>query len=203
MIKNRDIVFIIGGGTSVATQDLSKLREFGYVLGVNESGIIKECDGVFSMDRLWIENRHAFVEAIEIDFFARKSAYRINSAYPTKLFEVDITKKGMCEYQNELWGKNSGFCALNLAYHWRPREIYLFGFDMCATTGRPHYHDNYDWNKKGKLSAYSKWLDDFEIASMQFAKLKIKVFNCSPTSKIRSFQKITWENPSNKRRFYE
>lgn len=56
---NHKRIIILGSGWSVKAQgvDVDALKNYGRVIGVNDSGILANCNAVMSMDRLWMENR--------------------------------------------------------------------------------------------------------------------------------------------------
>lgn len=196
-ITDVDNIFIIAGGLSVKNWEnylKSSLQENVYRLGVNESSLRLLCQGAFTMDRLWFENRIKAIEFSGYDFFMRKQALKQEcDYYNLHVVDVDHLTAGLNLSGKYLHGKNSGFAAFNLAVLCKPKRIFLFGFDMkSASANQPHWHENYAWNQKGKASSYDKWINDFEVAHEELEGT-IDVYNCSDISKIKSFPKLTTE----------
>lgn len=80
-------------------------------------------------------------------------------------------------------GQNSGFQAINLAYHFGAKDIYLLGFDMQVSEhGAAHWFGNHP---DEIISNYTPWLKHFNEIKAQ--KL-VNIVNCSNHSKITAFE---------------
>lgn len=83
---------------------------------------------------------------------------------------------------------NTGHAMLNLAYHSRPRQIVLLGYDMKRNG---HWHG---MKPGGILSAmpaeaYESWALDFNEAAPVLQAAGIDVINCSMESGLSCFRK--------------
>lgn len=197
-------IIILGGGWSVKEQgvDVNHLKNFGHVIGVNESGVLADVHEIVSMDRLWMESRWPQISKKKIPTFLRESAFRKNLKGQElwddlHLFQNDHESWTMDDDMNTLNGFNSGFCALNRAFHLRPDEIFIFGFDhKRSPDGRAYWHDPYPWTdargatKDGK---YVDWSKKFLRAASQFHDAAIDIANVSPQSALMNFTKINYQ----------
>lgn len=189
-------ITIIGGGWSVRNVPLERVR--GYVIGVNESGVLApRVDAIVSMDRLWTENRWEQLLRRSGPTWLRRSAVQnLKSRWPDLvIFDNDHTSSEFSEDPRTLHGTNSGACALNLAFQLRPRRLFLLGFDMNRDSkGRPYWHEPYSWaNQNGGTTngRYREWATQFRSAAAAFTRAGVEVFNVSPCSAIADFPKIT------------
>ena len=85
-------------------------------------------------------------------------------------------------------GNNSGFAAINLAYHLGAELIVLLGFDMDAPKGNCHWHNGYPTKNRNNFKDMLKY---FETIAKPLEDLGVEVLNASPDSKINCFNKIT------------
>lgn len=187
-------ISILAGGWSVKGLDLSRLP--GTVIGVNDSVVHARCHIGVSMDRLWLENRWANLQALKRIAHIRTAAMKNIAARPgwLRLFECDHTLAELSDKDGVLNGTNSGLCALNLAYQMKPQRIILFGFDMCRSPkGDAYWYPNYHWSKPQGGTGnkrYEEWAGQFARAAEQCKAAGIEVLNASKPSRITAFQKI-------------
>ena len=193
-----DRMIIIAGGPSVVKINPEDLTKHGFVLGVNDSYLRMNCHQGITMDRLWMENRIGVVKAYNKPFWARYPAIKNLSLTPEDTF----IKPYICEEtnvlsseENHLNGTNSGMCALNLAYHNKPKLLYLFGFDMKETTKVPYWYPQYPWVKKtkNKKKKYVDWCNQMIPVAKQLESVGIKVKNVTIDSNLVCFEKITYK----------
>lgn len=192
-------VSIIGGGWSVADVDLSRVP--GTIIAVNDSAIHTHCHVVVSMDRLWTEYRWPQINVgfrignIQQAWIRRAAAKNIRSEESgLKLFECDHTSSIFSNVYGTLNGTNSGMCAFNLAFLYKPERIWLFGFDMCRNNkGEAYWYPPYPWNEKGatKPGKYVEWSKQFDTAKQLCDLAGIEVLNVSPHSTIAVFKKVS------------
>lgn len=193
-------IIIIAGGPSVSTMPCHELENYGHVIGVNESAYLLPCHEALSMDRLWMEARYKFLKEKKVRTHFRMCAWRHDAAeWPElSLFVGDVNANCLNENTGFLNGKNSGQCAINLAYQRRPDRIFLFGFDMHGSYF--YKTDDLVSEKKkitnkavsGKCNIRNEWFDFYPVAAKQLAKSGIKVYNVSTESKVEQFEKISW-----------
>lgn len=202
-----DVIFIIGGGPSARGLNFESLKGKGYILGVNDSFLHAPCDGVVSMDGRWMFNRCQQLRDSRIPYFAAYKHFMkwcgaIGPWAEVELYHVDPYKdpahQGMNESFEPLWANNSGFMAMNIAYLCRPKQIYLFGFDLRVNPKEgengEHWYGQYEWREfRNRPGLYNMWLPHHKVAARQFRYAGIKVFNVSRISRIPCYGKIPFE----------
>lgn len=199
-----DEISIVGGGWSMT--EVNHMKIPGQVIAVNDALIHLRCpiDYVVSMDRLWTEHRWQHLELLHRPTFVRPSCLKNTpkpAPYWLHTFACDINSTFFGEEPiggvMMLNGRNSGACALNLAYALKPRKVNLFGFDMCRSPeGNAYWYPPYPWVDHGNKGAtsvkrYEEWVNDFAHYAMQFRQAGIEVVNVSKHSKILSFKQIS------------
>lgn len=207
MTTSGRIVSVIAGGWSFGQVDHAKVP--GEVIAVNDSMIRlkREPDYVVGMDRLWITNRWAQLISLARPSYLRGDACKGAACFDEPWDQWPWLHKFECNTKEPLMsldpkvlnGGSSGACAVNLAFTFRPAELYLFGFDMCLSpAGRAHWYPPYPWiiaqkGYKGATGAkrYAEWASVFSSYAQQFKDLGTKVVNVSPNSLIRDFPRVS------------
>jgi hypothetical protein len=192
-------VAVVAGGYSFRAVREQGLRVSGVsVIGVNDTGLLIECNSVVSMDRLWAENRWSELCRLRRNTFLRRSAMQNIRERPAwlKVFDCENKPRAPSATLDRLEGNNSGLCALNLAYldaiTTSARRIVLFGFDLCrGPKGEAHWYPDYPWTDgkstpKGKLRDWASELSPFADACKARG---IEVLNASLVSLIPNFPK--------------
>lgn len=83
-------------------------------------------------------------------------------------------------------GGNSGYQAINLAYHLGAREIVLTGFDMRHIGGRAHWHR--DHAKMNAPALHLRvWIRQFEALARDLERAGVRVINATPGSALPWF----------------
>lgn len=206
-------ITVVAGGWSVRNVALDRL--VGRVIAVNDAALhLETWDHAVSMDRLWFESRaqKVWLRSMEDSPFGeiwiRENAAQnftreqIERQPNITLFRCDhesdeFTPTLRDQYdRTQLNGRNSGACALNLAWHLKPARLFLLGFDMNrAPDGQAYWYPPYPWSKseKGGSSAanYKTWAAGIAHARARFDEIGTLVFNVSPSSAVDAFPKMT------------
>ena len=82
-------------------------------------------------------------------------------------------------------GRHSGYQALNIAILAGASKILLLGYDGTETDGRSHFHGGHP--AKTPASAYQMYREAFSKGENAIRASGARVLNCSPGSKIKSF----------------
>jgi hypothetical protein len=88
-------------------------------------------------------------------------------------------------------GRNSGFGALNLAFHFGAKLIYLFGFDYQPNSY--YCPERYAHKAKESGDHWPTWAKQFDCVKDQLEQAGVSVINASPNSSITAFPKVTIE----------
>lgn len=105
--------------------------------------------------------------------------------------------RGISRAPNTLsWNFNSGASAINLAYHFGVRKVYLLGMDMCAGEhdGNQHFHRVYmapGLKKNPMKLPFRRHLPSFPIIAKDAEELGLEIINVSQRSTITEFKKMT------------
>lgn len=85
-------------------------------------------------------------------------------------------------------GGNSGYQAINIAFHFGARRILLVGYDMQRTGGEAHWHGDHPdgW---GNSTTPEKWVPKFADLATDLAAEAVSVANCSIASALQCFQR--------------
>lgn len=182
-------VYIIGGGPSLATIDLSTLKS-KFTLGVNKAATTLCTNSLFSLDRNWIIN-----STQDINKFAGEKILSVIDSFRCPELNEDITfvrrerHTGLSTIPNMVYGRNSGYGALNVCYLKKAPVIILVGFDMQNNRGVQHWHGGYSWTHGTPKSTYEGWIREFESSVRQLKEAGIIVINANTDSRIECFTK--------------
>ncbi len=204
--KKYNNIIIVASGTSVKNINLNNLKNLSdtFIITVNGSGsFVPFADAWFTLDPWGLDGpqlpkdfKGSLYAAVPQDFgtrFARieqhKKIPHANITYLHRLISHNYTNVtsetaymlGLSEDTGCISTGNSGYGALNLAYHMRPNNIFLLGFD--GDTG--YWYPSDKTNRK--LNYLPLMMDS---AKEQLEKNHINVYNVSPHSSINTFEKI-------------
>jgi hypothetical protein len=201
-------VVIVASGPSVNNIDMHMVRHMHgkYIIAVNGAGKhVSFADAWFTLDPWGLTGDQlpapAFggklFAAVPEDFgtvgarcVAHRAIPRSKITYLHRLISHNYSnissessyKLGLSEDTSCINTGNSGFGALNLAYHMRPVNIFLLGVD-----GGIGYF--YSKTERNRPLTYINTL--FGSTLPQLSAAGIKVYNVSPSSKVTHFEKLT------------
>jgi len=184
-----DTIYIVGGGPSLKKLDFNLLKD-KVVIAVNKAFLhIPMAQVLYWSDTRFFEWYSKEIE----DFKGIKVTCR---PQPKRNDIINLLNTGKTGLETMSYGLrdggNSGYAAINLAYHLGAKRIVLLGFDMQTNGKETHWHEGYsstaDTETMGRLM-----IPNFDSLVEPLAKRKVKVYNASPISKLTSFEKITIE----------
>jgi len=186
-----ETVYIIGGGPSLKNFDFRRL------VGCKTIAINKAVLFHPSADILyWTDGRFYTWYKNEVDNYrGLKFALKPGSQYTR---DINVLRKGKpygLEEDPEVLahGFNSGYAAINLAYHLGAKRIILLGFDMANDGKETHFHDGYPARPSGDHIYQDKFLPGFKQLNSEITSKGVLVLNASPYSRLTVFPKITLE----------
>ena len=180
----RDPWYIIGGGPSLRGFDWA-LLEGRQVIAINRAyEMLPNATVVYFTDaRFWEWHRSNL-----LDHLGRliTSASKQVKHPRVELYRLTGTE-GIDETPGCLrHGNNSGFAAINLAYHLGARHVYLFGYDFCyGAEGESHWHSGHPTLHRERV--FEKMLPHAEALAVDATRLGLRVWNTNPTSQLRVF----------------
>lgn len=89
------------------------------------------------------------------------------------------------------YGNNSGYQALNLAYHWGARRMILLGFDCKSRAGKMHWFGDHPKPLQNQIGAFKTWLETFPPLAKDLAATGVEVVNCSRDTALTCFRRST------------
>lgn len=202
MQPEHSVISIIAGGWSAGQVDLNKIP--GLIVGVNNAAFYApRVDVLLSMDRKFANYRWPWMlergdaGTLKVQL-RRHAALNINGAWPwLERFHCDHKTALLSDEPGRLNGTNSGGCALNYAYKLRPKQIFLFGYDLRhGPKGENHWFAKNTENAEVGSAhihggRYAGWAREYNATAGQFRDAGIEVVNVSDISLVTAFRKIS------------
>lgn len=183
-----ETVYLIGGGPSLKNFNWDRL------IGKNVIAINKAFYHYpKSQVMYWTDSRFYTWYKDDIDKF-KGLKYTIRKGNYTN--DIKLLKRG-AKYGLELakdtiaHGNNSGYAAINLAYHLGAKRIILLGYDMGNVNGESHFHNGYPTNATSDEIYQNQFIPGFGVIYEALKAKGIEVYNACPSSKLRTFPLIT------------
>ena len=186
-----ETVYILGGGPS--------LIDFNFK-GLLGSKVIAINKGIYAYPAAqvlyWTDSRFYTWYKNDIDQL-NCLKYTIKTG-PQYTDDIQILRKGRAHGLEEpkdtlAHGNNSGYAAINLAYHLGAKRIILLGFDMTNDGKLTHFHDGYPTRGTGDRVYHDKFLPGFKSLAASLKQKGVAVLNASPYSRLQDFTKISLE----------
>jgi hypothetical protein len=187
---------IIASGPSATVQDAQKLRTCcDVVIAVNDSWrLCPEADVIYGTDMKWWKFA---IDSIKKHFNGdlwtqRQQWTELPEEIGIKCMESEC-KPDICTESGKIHtGSNSGFAAINLAYHLGAKTIILLGYDM-QLEGNKRHHDLVKrpdaLNVGSNYNSFSKHFD-----SINPKKHGIEILNASRRTLLNCFPLVDLEN---------
>jgi hypothetical protein len=189
-----ETIYLIGGGPSLKGFDFNKLK------GKKTIAINKAFLHVPFADVLyWTDTRVYQWYSKQIDAFSGLKV--TNKPNPIKSDIINLLntgKTGLETKNNGLrHGNNSGYAAINLAYHLGASKIILLGYDMGNVKNRTHWHDGYNIPKSKDNLYQTSMLPNFDTLVEPLKKKNVEILNANLNSNITCFKKIDLKSSLN------
>jgi hypothetical protein len=184
--------FLIGGGPSLSGFDSEIIRGLGRVIAINNSyQLCPWCDILYFADAQWYAWHKENLEAFKGRMITGTVVPRIDGARHVRVHPFP----GLRTERDEVAGNNSGYHAINLAYHLGVKRIILLGFDMQidASNGSTHWHAGHPDGvtpEKMAQTMRERFLPGFRNAVPQLAEAGIEVINANPGSSIDYWPRV-------------
>jgi hypothetical protein len=175
----------IASGSSLTKEDVDYVRGKGKVYVVNDNyKLAPWADVLYAADDPWWDFHKGAPE-----FEGEKWTVSEISAQKWNLNLMSHDKHACFSNQKEAiaLGGNSGFQCLNLAICHGAMEVVLLGYDM-GHDGQKHWFGNHP-KEIDRTSNYPKWIANFNKAAPYIRGMGVKVWNCSPSSRLECFAK--------------
>ena len=184
-----DTIYIVGGGTSLKGFNFDLLKD-KTVIAVNKAFLHLP----FAQVLYWSDTRFFEWYGKEIgEFSGIKVTCRPQPKRGDVINLLNTGKTGLETMSYGLRdGGNSGYAAINLAYHLGAKKIVLLGFDMQTNGKETHWHEGYS-STADTGTMERLMIPNFDSLVEPLEKRKVKVYNASPISKLTCFDKISIE----------
>ena len=188
-------LYIIGGGTSLKNFDWELLVDKN-VLSINRA--FQKVP--WAIATFWTDSRFYKWYAKELKRFkGTKIACRWSQIYTDDvIFARSTGGNGIDDYPYHIRaGNNSGFAALNVAYHLGAKRIYLLGYDMKSSDKiGTHWHEGYVTAHNHDIYERAM-IKDFIKVNESYGKKGIKIFNANMDSSLNYIEKCSIEDAIN------
>lgn len=185
-----ETAFLLGCGPSIRAADVERLRG-RRVIAINDSVFLAPCaDVLYACDTHWWQTRAprlAGYRGLRVTLADVPGTLRLRNTGETGLeTEPDGLRTG----------KNSGYQAINLAYHLGATSIVLLGYDMrLGRAGELH------WNARperqtaaGFARTLSLMLPMFDTLVEPLRRAGVEVLNATPGSALRCWPMVRLES---------
>lgn len=147
--------------------------------------MVPDCDVIYAADRGWWAQNHK-----QLPYYPERWTHDKCAAINWDLNWVEsVAGKGLCTKPGKIHqGRNSGFQAINLAYHFGVSRIVLLGYDMQHTGGATHWHGDHP---PGLTNAenINEWLPGFGLLADGLKVAGVEVINCTRETALTCFQR--------------
>lgn len=189
---------VVASGPSLIGRDLSRLRERGWVIGVNRAADEVPCDATCSVDMVFANRRQVALrrwsEAGQEVYLAVPEDYA-RPAIPTVTYIKRLPGQGCSRDPGAIInGLNSGSGALQVAILRGARRVYMLGFDLVDPGDGPvQWHSGYgNPGSRNAVRRWPEWIKRFEVMARDLPA-GVEVLNANPDSAIRGFPFTTYE----------
>lgn len=180
---------MIASGPSLCAEDVNRLKGRRVLAINNNYQMAPWAEVLYACDGHWW-GWHAGRPELEA-FKGRKFTQDKEAAQKYGLEYVEgVDEPGLSARLGRIHlGSNSGIQAINLAYHLGAIRIVLLGFDMQATEGKKHWHEDHP-NQDGDYGPWHKWIWRYELVASDAKRLGIEIFNCSRQTALKCFPRL-------------
>lgn len=193
-------VCILGGGPSLNMEDIKKVEEAGIdIIAINRSWELCTPEKIthhYCCDlKFWRHNWHL----IHHDAPRHHLIYERMGAKPdgAHITSWPAGKRNGLEMRFPLLavGGNSGYQAINMAYHLGYSEIILLGYDMGLSGDQTHWHGDHPGGLANPCEGtFIRWLRDFEFLAKDIReKTDLVIKNVSRRSALTCFERVDFD----------
>lgn len=196
-IWTNEVVFIVGGGSSLIGVDIPAITNGHVTIAVNQSALRLRCPTAVSVDHQFMDRRAAELEALTktTNVYLCPPTHKqicepLQKKIPSAHFFRENTKGfSWCPESLHRIGGSSGYGALNVATLMGAKRIILLGFDYCRNhRGVKNWHEAYTWPQNENWTA---WARAYVNAAPSLVEHGVEVINASPISAITAFPRMT------------
>lgn len=185
-----DTIVCIAGGPSLTAAQVAHCRGRADVLVVNDGyRLAPWAKWLYACDYQWW-NHH--VARVRREFRGQCWTRDQDAARAFDLYYIESRDgAGLCRDPFAIYeGLNSGYQAINLAYHFGARRIVLLGYDMGAT-GNTHWFGEHptDISSCAGARSFDLFLARFPALAADLEAAGVDVVNCTPRTALTAFRR--------------
>jgi len=198
-----DTIVCIASGPSLTQEDVDFCRDRARVLVVNNNyAMAPWADWLYAGDYQWwrchLRGSHGNRDwKAKLDAFTgerwtldRKAAQDFGLRWIEDASGPNKAMRLCCEPGKVYNGANSGFAAINLAWHFGARRIVLLGYDMQRTGGVAHWFGDHP-PELSSAADYPAFRSFFPLLAADLAADGVAVINCSRATALECFKRST------------
>ena len=193
---------IVASGPSACSQDAQKLRECcDLIIAINDSWRLCRNDTgdyfndiIYGTDMKWWDYAIGdIIREFDGELWTQRVGWtKVPEELGIKCMESEC-KPDLCTEPGKIHtGSNSGFAAINLAFHLKAKTVILLGYDMQMDGGKRHHSmvNRPDYLNIG--SDYTQFIKN--ISMIDAKKHGIEILNASRRTSLNCFPLIDLEN---------
>ena len=189
-----ETVAIIASGPSVTQSQANQVKAKGWrCIAINTSyKLAPWCDIIYGCDgSWWHQNYKTLPEAPEF-WTQDRNAWRnlgINLVKCSWGRGLNTKTKPEIEIHH---GKNSGYQAINLAYHFGVSRVVLLGYDMQHTGGKRHWFGDHPPSLTN-ADGIENWVKDFDHLAKDLKFVGVECINATTETALTCFRRVPLE----------
>lgn len=186
-----ETVCIVASGPSLTVEQCRYTRGRCRVLSVNNNyERVPWCDAIYAADRAWWQRHRDFLPA-QADRYTSDDWVEVYcQAQKVKV----IHREGLAAHPGVVnSGLNSGFQAVNLAYHLGVSRILLIGYDFQYTGGQSHWHGDHPRGLNNPQDI-RRWIKYWGPMARDLKDRGVEVINCTIDTALTQFPRATLED---------
>jgi hypothetical protein len=190
-IWSGETVVCLATGPSLTQTDVDYCRGKARVIAINDAvRMAPWADVLYSSDRYWWPRHNGVPSFTGAKFGIGSSVGKFNGF--VKHPDVRVLKNtGYTGLELEPTGlrngKNSGYAAINLAFHFGASRILLLGYDMGRRQGLTHFFGDHVGMANPTDVHFGSWRRLFDSLLEPLTTAGVSVLNCTPGSSLNTF----------------
>lgn len=191
---------LVASGPSLRSQDVDYLRGKCRVIVINDNfKLAPWADALYACDRDWWERKRPEFAGLKFTQYslndARKRAQDVATAerFGARAFG-GLPHAGLSRDPDVIhYGDNSGYQAINVAYHMGATRIILLGYDMQRTGGKAHWFGDHPkgMNNLGNLP---RWVKYHDALAADLKAEGVEVINCTRETALTQYPRTNLED---------
>jgi hypothetical protein len=182
-----DRIVIMAPGPSLTKDDVDYVMSKGvFTIVIGDVGYVNPfADILYHCDAKWWTHHKGMPDFLGCQ---RLSIEPVPQHAEVKQLILSKERLGLStETSTVVGGSNSGYQAINLALHYKPKQLFLLGYDMKkAKDGRYNINGDHHPDIKGR-SNFPVYIRKISTLAPILANHGITVYNCSTDSNLNCF----------------